>query len=135
MAQQGGFGVLLKINTGSLTSIVGVVETEFPEQEKLVDEIWTHDGTSGYPVRIASGARNLHPFTATVLWDDLAATNAALLTNLNADTPVGCSIQDPDGQEIIAFSAHVSKIKRIAKTDEAYKAEIEISPTGAPTIT
>jgi hypothetical protein len=135
MAVQGGFGLLLKINTGSLTTIVSVIDSEFPEQKKIVDEFWTHDASGGYKTRVASGARDLTPFKATIAWDDTAATNLALLTNLASDASVGFSIQDPDGQEIIAFSAHVTSIKRISNAEEAYKAEVEISPTGAPTIT
>lgn len=135
MATQGGYGLILKINTGSLTAIVGVIESDFPEQEKLVAESTGHDATSGYATWVATGKRQLNEFTATLAWDDAQATHTALLTNLGADTSVGFSIQDPDGQEIIAFSGLVTKINRIAAQDDVYKAEVTIQPTGAPTIT
>jgi len=48
---------------------------------------------------------------------------------------VGFSIEDPGGQEVIAFDAHVQKILRIGVQDDLYKAEILLQPSGAPTIT
>lgn len=135
MAVQGGFGLVLKINTGSLTTVVDVLESDFPEQEKVVAENTAHDSSGGYAEYVATGKRRLSEFTATLAWDDTAATHAALLTNLAADTSVGFSIQDPDGQEVIAFSGHVTMIKRISDQEETYKAEVTIQPTGAPTIT
>ena len=135
MAEQGAFGIALKINTGSLTAIVKLIDLEFPTQEKIIDEMYTHDATGGYLRRIASGARKLGTFKATLIWDDTAATHAALITNLNADTTVGMSMNDPDSQENIAFNAHVAILKRIGKPTEAFKCEVEIAPDGAPTIT
>lgn len=134
-AVQGGFGALLKINTGSLTTIAGVMETDFPEFEKLVAESTGHDATSGYATWVATGKRQLNEFTATLAWDDTQATHAAIVTAFAADTVVGMSIQDPDGQEIIAFSAHVVKVNRISAQDDILKAEITFQPTGAPSIT
>jgi hypothetical protein len=135
MAMQGGFGLQVKINTGSLTAIASVIDCEFPEQEKILDEFWTHDATSGYQRRVASGARDLKPFKMELAWDDAQATHAAILTNLAADVVVGFSIQDPDGQEVIAFNAHCSNIKRISEVDKALRAEVTVSPDAAPTIT
>lgn len=135
MAEQGGFGCVLKINTGSLATVVDVLEIEFPSQEKVLAESTAHDSTSGYAEWIATGKRILGEFTVTVGWDDTAATHAAFLTNLAAEASVGFSIQDPDGQEIIAFSGHVRVIQRVAEMDGVYSAELTIQPTGAPTIT
>src|SRR5512137_2058201 len=115
MARQGGFGVVLKINTGSLTAVAYVAEVDFPEQEKFLADATSHDSSGGYVEWIATGLRALNAFEATLNWDDTQATHAALLTNLGTEASVGFSIQDPDGQEIIAFSGHVTKIGRVAK--------------------
>ncbi len=135
MARQGGFGIVLKVNTGSLTAITYVAEVDFPEQEKFLADATSHDSSGGYVEYIATGLRALNPFEATLNWDDTQATHAALLTNLGAESSVGFSIQDPDGQEVIAFNGHVTKIKRIGKMKEMFQATVTIQPTGAPTIT
>jgi predicted amino acid dehydrogenase len=135
MAAQGGFGLQLKINTGSLTAIVGVLEADFPEQERLVAESTGHDATSGYATWVSTGKRQLNEFTATLAWDDAQATHTAIVTNFNAEASVNMSIQDPDGAEIIAFAAFVTKIGRVSEQDGVYQAEVTFQPTGAPTIT
>lgn len=135
MSEQGGFGVALKINTGSLTTVVGLLDVEFPEQTRIIAESTGHDAPSGYYTGIPSGKRRLEPFPATIKWDDTQATHAAMLTNFNASTVLGWSIQDPGGQEIIAFNAWVERISRISKQDGAYQARVQIHPTGVPTIT
>ncbi len=135
MAVQGGFGCLLKVNTGSLTTIVGVMDVDFPVQSRIISESTSHSATSGYYTGVPSGKRRLEPFKATISWDDTAATNAALLTNFNASATVGFSIQDPGGQEIIAFDGYVENIGRVSKQDGTYQADVQIHPTGAPTIT
>ena len=124
MARQGGFGTTVRINTGSLTAIAYVVETDFPEQEKFLADATAHDSSGGYQEWIATGMRALNEFEMTLNWDDTAATHAALLTNLGAEASVGFNIQDPDGQEVIAFSGHVTKIKRVAKMKDMYQATI-----------
>lgn len=134
MAVQGGFGCLLKVNTGSLTTIVGVMDVEFPVQSRIIAETTGHDATTGHYTAVPSGKRRLEPFKATIAWDDTAATNAALLTNFNASASVGFSIQDVGGQEVISFSGYVESIGRISKQDGAYQADVQIHPTGAPTI-
>lgn len=135
MALQGGYGVILKINTGSLTAIVGLLEVKFPKQMKYVAESTGHDATSGYYTAIATGKRRLEAFEAVVAWDDAAATHVQVLTSFGLDTPVNMSIQDPDGQEIIAFAAIVEFIEREGDQEDVYKATIGFHPTGAPTIT
>jgi predicted secreted protein len=135
MAQQGGFGLVLKINTGALTTVVDLIDCSFPEQKKILADATTHDSTGGYREWIATGVRELSEATATVIWDDAQATHAQFLTSFAADTAVNMSIQDPDGQEVIAFAAHITGIKRIDEMEGLYKAEITFQPTGAPTIT
>ena len=135
MATQGGFGVVLKINTGSLTTVVNLADVEFPEQEKTLAEARYHDSTDGYMEWIATGLRQLNAFTAVVAWDDTETTHAQALTSFGADTTVGMSIEDPLGQEVIAFDAHIQKILRVAPQDGVYTAEILIQPSGGPTIT
>lgn len=135
MAVQGGYGILVKINTGSLTTIVGVIDAAFPKQTAFIAESTGHDATSGYYTAVKTGKRRLEPFDIKVAWDDTAATNAAILTNLAAEASVGFSVQDPDGQEIIAFSGHVEAIERAGEQEDLYHAIITVHPTGAPSIT
>jgi predicted secreted protein len=136
MAKQGGFGVLLKIAVGTtLTTVVGVREVEFPEFEKMLAEATAHDSSGGWKEMIDTGKRSLNAFSVTVNWDKAQATHAAVSTAFSSTSAVGMSIQDPAGAEIIAFSAFITKVGRIAEQEEVYSAEIEITPTGAPTIT
>ena len=135
MAIQGGFGVLLKIDVSGLTTTANLLDTDFPEQSKMLEEATGHSATGGYAVYVASGKRELGEFTATLLWDKADSTHAKVLTVLAANATVNMSIQDPAEAEIIAFAAHVKSVKRISKQDEAYKAEVTFQPSGAPTIT
>ena len=135
MATQGGLGLVLKINTGSLTEVVNLLEADFPEQEKELWEYVLHSSTDGYAEHMDTGLRKLTEFTATLLWDDTETTHAQFLTSFDASTPVGMSIEDPAGQEVIAFDAHIQKVGRVSKADEGYQCEVTIQPTGAPTIT
>mgnify|MGYP001424743406 FL=1 len=135
MAIQGGFGVLLKIDVSGLTTTANLLDTDFPEQSKMLEEATGHSATGGYAVYVASGKRELGEFTATLLWDKADSTHAKVLTVLAANATVNMSIQDPAGAEIIAFAAHVKSVKRISKQDEAYKAEITFQPSANPTVT
>lgn len=135
MAIQGGFGVLLKIDVSGLTTTANLLDTDFPEQSKMLEEATGHSATGGYAVYVASGKRELGEFTATLLWDKADSTHAKVMTVLAANATVNMSIQDPAGAEIIAFAAHVKSVKRISKQDEAYKAEITFQPSANPTIT
>jgi hypothetical protein len=135
MATQGGHGVDLKINTGSLTSVVHLMDVSFPEQEKFLAEATYHDSASAYLEYIDTGLRQLTEFEATVAWDDTATTHAQVLTSFAASTAVGMSIEDPLGQEVIAFDAHIRKVGRVAQSRELYQCVITIQPTGGPTIT
>lgn len=133
---QGGFGLKLKITvTATLTVIVGVKESAFPELEKMMAEVTAHDSTGGWAEHIATGARSANAFSVTVFWDKSTATHAALKTAWEAETSVNMSIEDPDGDEVLAFAAHIVKMGRAADQADAYVCEIEIQPTGAVTIT
>lgn len=136
MAAQGGFGVQLKIMVSTtLTAVANVIDVDFPKFKKFLAESTAHDSTSGYQTWVATGKRALESFTCTLLWEDSVTTHAAMVTAFSADTAVSMSIQDPDGNEIIAFSAHISGMERMSKQEEAFTCEVEIQPTGAPTIT
>lgn len=136
MAKQGGFGVRLKITVGTaLTVVAGVREVEFPEFEKILAESTAHDSSGGWKEMIDTGKRALNAFTVTLSWDKAQTTHAAMSTALTSTSPVNMSVEDPAGAEIIAFSAFITKIGRTAEQEEVYSAEVEITPTGAPTIT
>lgn len=135
MAIQGGFGVKLKIDVSGLTTTANLLDTDFPEQSKSLEEVTPHSSTGGYAQYVASGKRELGEFTATVLWDKSDSTHAKVLTVLGANATVNMSIEDPSGAEVIAFAAHVKSVKRMSKQDEAFKAEITFQPSGNPTIT
>jgi hypothetical protein len=136
MADQGGFGAKLKITiTATLTLVVGLRDVKFPEQIKELAEATSHDSTGGYRRFIDTGLRELGEFSATLRWDKLLPTHAAVLTAFNGTAAVNMSIEDPLGQEIIAFAAFVSKIARMSPMDDVYEAEVEFRPSGPPTIT
>lgn len=135
MATQGGHGVVLKVNTGSLTTVVNLMDVDFPEQEKYLAEATFHDSSSAYLEYISTGLRNLSEFEAILAWDDTETTHAQLVTSFNADTTVGMSIEDPLGQETIAFDAHIRKLGRVSKSRELYQCKVTIQPSGGPTIT
>lgn len=136
MGKQGGFGVKLKITVGTaLTVVAGVREVEFPEFEKILAEATAHDSSGGWKEMIDTGKRALNSFTVTLNWDADAATHAAMVTAFSSTSPVNMSVEDPAGTEVIAFSAFINKIGRTAEQEEVYSAEVEITPTGAPSIT
>ena len=135
MSTQGGLGVVLKIDDSGLTTVANLLDADFPEQEKELWEYILHSSTDGYAEHMDTGIRKLTEFTAVLLWDDTESTHAAILTAFDASTTVDMSIEDPSGQEVIAFAAHIQKIGRISKADEGYQCEVTIQPSGAPTIT
>lgn len=132
MTVQGAFGAQLKI---AGTAIVHVEEMEFPEFEKIVADVTAHDSTGGYAEYIATGKRQLNSFKVTLGWDSAAATHAAIKSAFASDSASTIVASDPDGVENISFSAHITKLGRIAKQEEGYKCDVEIQPTGVPTIT
>src|SRR5512139_765487 len=138
MAEQGGFGVKLKITVSTtLTAVANLLEVNFPEQRKEMADMTAHptSGATGYRTKIDSGVRELTPFTCVLGWDDTATTHAAMVTAFDATAGVNMSIEDPAGSEIIAFSGTISMIGRMAAIGDGYKATVEITPLGAPTIT
>lgn len=135
MAPQGGFGVKLKISvTSTLTVIAGIKETDFPEFEKAMADVTGHDSTGGWAEHLPTGKRMANPFTCTVFWDESNNTHAAIKTAFDGEAPVNMSIEDPDGDEVIAFAAHITKMGRVSEQEDAFMCEIEIQPTGAVTI-
>jgi len=135
MTAQGGFGVILKIDVSGLTAVVGIVDVDFPEFEKILSESTSHDSTGGYAEYTATGKRKVNEFSCTLNWDTAQATHAAVVTAFDSDLPVNMSIEDPDGDEVIAFAAHIRTISRIGKQEDHYQAEVAIQPTGEPSIT
>lgn len=135
MATQGGHGLTIKINTGSLTEFANVISCEFTEQTKALYETMYHDSASAYTAWVDTGLRRLGPFTLVLAWDDTETTHAQVLTSFAATTAIGMSVADSLAQETIAFSAFPISVKRISESEEAYRAEIVFQPTGAPTIT
>lgn len=132
---QGGFGVVLKIDiSATLTAIVDILEVDFPKFTKFIAESTGHDAASGYYEATATGKRRLQPFGLTVAWDSAAATHAEIVNAFDADTAYPMSIEDPDGDEVISFSAHIEEIERMGDQEDVFKAEILVHPTGAPSI-
>lgn len=135
MAKQGGFGAKLKISVSSvLTVIVNVEEVDFPEFENELDDVTSHASAGGWMEYIATGARKAGKITATITWDDVNTTHAAILTAFNSLAPVNMSIEDPGATEVITFSAFITKMARESKIKGAYRCKVEIQPTGAITI-
>jgi hypothetical protein len=133
---QGGFGVVLKIDVGTvLTVLTKVVDTTFPEFEKILAESTAHDSAGGYAEHVATGKRRLNEFVCTLTWDTSEATHAAVVTAFDSDAAVSFSINDPDAEETIAFEGHIRAMTRISEQEDVYQAEVAIQPTGEPTIT
>jgi hypothetical protein len=136
MTTQGGMGVILKITvSAALTAVANLLDIDMPEFTKYLDEATSHGSTGGYYEARATGKRRVEPFGATLEWDSSDSTHAAIVAAFNSDDPVGMSVEDPGGDEVIAFDAHIEKIGRIGKQDQRYKARVQFHPTGQPTIT
>lgn len=135
---QGSFGVKLKIDvSGTLTAITEMTDVSFPAQEKELVDVTPHpvSGNTGYREWLDTGIRQLSDFTATLTWDTSEATHAAVLAAFDATSAVSMSIEDPSGDETIAFSAHIKRVSRLSALPNAFRAEVQIQPTGAPSIT
>ena len=136
MAEQGGFGVVLKIMVSTtLTAVAHVLDVDFPRFRKYIAESTGHDATDGYYEAIATGKRRIEPFTVRLAWDSDNSTHAAMVTAFGSDAAVSMSIEDPEGDEVISFSAHIEAIGRIARQEDVVQAEVLIHPTGKATIT
>lgn len=129
--RQGGFGAVLKITVSAvLTAVTHVVDFEFPELEKILAEITAHDSPGGWAEFISTGKRKANSFTCRLTWDIAEVTHAAVVAAFDSDLPVVMSAEDPNGYEVIQFSAHVSKLGRIAEQEEGYSCDVTIQPTG-----
>lgn len=132
----GSFGVDFKITISTtLTAITKMMDVTFPRQVKELADNTGHDAASGYRTHIATGVRALEKFTAKLEWDVDEATHAAVLTAFNSDSSVNMSIEDPAGDEVIAFAGHIEAVGRVTPLSGVYSCDVEIQPTGAPTIT
>lgn len=132
---QGGFGVVLQIDVGTvLTAVTKIEDVPFPEFEKILAESTGHDSAGGYAEHVATGKRRLNEFVVTLIWDSSEATHAAMTAAFDSDAAVSCSIADPDGDETISFDAHIRTIGKTSEQEDAYKANVAIQPTGQPTI-
>lgn len=135
MTVQGGMGVVAQINTGSLTTIVSLLDIDFPELMMFIKESTGHDAAGGWYQATASGKRRAQPFPMRLGWDTAQATHAQIVTSFDAGTEVGFSIADPDGDEVLGFQVLIEKIKRMSEQEGIYEADITVHPTGAVTIT
>ncbi len=134
MTRQGGFGAVLKIDVSGLTAVAYVKEFEFPEFEKLLADITSHDSPGGYREMISTGKRQLNEFTCQLVWDVSSTTHAAMTAAFDSDAAVNMSAEDPDSTEVIAFAAHINKLGRVAEQEEGYVCDVSITPTGQPTV-
>lgn len=132
--RQGGYGAVLKIDVSGLVAVTHVRDFEFPEFEKILAEITAHDSPGGYAEHISTGKRKLNEFTCTLVWDISETTHAAMVSAFDSDAAVSMSTEDPNGYEVIAFDAHITKLGRIAEQEEGYVCDVSIQPTGIPTI-
>jgi len=132
----GGFGLKVKIDIAATpTLITYLLEGEIPKFKKFIAEATPQNASGGYAVRVATGKRSLESFKVTLGWDATEATHAALKTAFASNDPVNITVVAPGTDETIAFSAHIEEVGRMTKDEDAYKAEVVITPTGAPTIT
>jgi predicted secreted protein len=136
MATQGGFGLKIKITVAStLTAIAKITEGEIPEFERMVAEVTAHDSPNGWAEFISTGKRKMNEFKFTLLWDSTLSTHAAITAAFDSEAAVNMSVEDPDGVEVIAFAAFITKMGRISEQEEGYTCEVAVQPTGQPTIT
>ena len=133
---QGGFGLQVKIDISStLTAFVNLFEgSELPKFKKFIAEATPHSSSGGWAQRVATGKRSLESFKVVLGWDKDEATHAAVRTAFDSNDPVNMSVVSPGGDETITFSAHIEEVDRIVGQEDAYTAEVMITPTGAPTI-
>jgi len=134
MAVGTGFGVPLKINTGSLTTIVNMEDIDSWTFQKFITEITGHDAAGGYYEALATGKFRFTPFTCLLTWDDAEATHQQVITSFNATTAIGMSVADPGGTETITFNAFIEQMERMSKQDGAYRCRVTVHPTGQPTL-
>lgn len=135
MAEQGGFGVVLKIMVSTtLTAVANLMDVDFPRFMKFISESTGHDQADGYYEAVATGKRRVEPFRAVLAWDTSETTHSAMVTAFDSDAAVSMSIEDPAGDETISGTAHIEAIGRVSRQEDTYQAEVEIHPTGKWTI-
>lgn len=136
MAEQGGYGLDLKMDLGtaSLVTVAKVLDIDFPEQKSFVAEKTSHGSTGGYYEAIATGKKRLMPMTLKLGWDQLDAGHAEILTVFGTGVATDISIEDSLAQEVIAFKVIVESIGRVSPQEDLYVADVMLHPTGAPTI-
>lgn len=132
MAAQGGYGLTMTLDAAA---VVGIREADFPAIMKYIAESTAHDSSQGYYEATATGKRRVEPFQMTLIWDNSEASHAAVVTALGADSANAIVMGDPDGDESIAFSAHIERIGRQSRQEETYIATVDVHPTGPATIT
>lgn len=132
MAAQGGYGLTLTMNG---TTVVSVEDADFPSFMKYIHESTAHDSAGGYYEAVATGKRRIEGMNVRLAWDDTQATHAAVLTGFDSDSSQQFTIADPDGDETIAFNAHVERVSRISRQEEHFYADVTLHPTGTATIT
>jgi predicted secreted protein len=136
MTTIGGFGLVVKIDVASTpTAIADLIEGEIPKFKKFIAEATSQSASGGYAQRVATGKRSLESFKVTLGWDSDAATHAAIQAGFDSEDPVDISVVSPGTDETITFTAHIEEIARIPGDEDYYKAEVVITPTGAPNIT
>lgn len=131
MSAQGGYGLTLTMNG---TTVVGVESADFPSFMKYIAESTAHDSAGGYYEAVATGKRRVEPMAVVLFWDVNEATHAAVVTAFDSDDAQQFSIADPDGDETITFNAHLERLGRVSQQEDAYKANVDIHPTGTATI-
>ena len=132
----GSFGTVFKITVSTtLTAVTKILDITWPKQTAETADKTTHDSTSGYREFLKTGVFALEPHTMKLEWDDDAATHAAILSALTTTTAVTCSIEDVNGDEVIEYSAHIVGLQRVTAISGVFEADVDIQPTGAPTIT
>lgn len=132
MATTGGYGASLTI---AGTAIAHIMEMEFPEFEKILSDVTAHDSAGGYAEYTASGKRQMNSFKVTLLWDALSGTHGQLVDAFESNSTVTFVAADSASNEDISFSGHVVKLGRVSKQEEGLSCDVEIQPTGIPTIT
>ncbi len=133
---QGGFGVVAKIDvSATLTTVVNLLDIDWPKFRNYITEATGHDSAGGYYEAVATGKKRVESFKVTLGWDVSNATHAQIVTAFTDGNPRPWTIADPDSDETIAISVIVEEIQRISRQEDGYKAEILMHPTGQPTIT
>lgn len=125
----------LVINVGEITAIVDVVENDFPKFKEMLAASTGHEATSGYYQGTASGKRRIDPFSLTLAWDKSEETHTQVMNRFIFDATFEMEMQDPDGNETIAFSAHLEEVERKGESENIFLSTVSVHPTGPPTIT